>query len=612
MTYSIEELFTPPGYYNTQTLTSADKVTFVGDNVTFSNSSYETESLNKHASHLAEKSKHVYPNMTTQEIQSILDGHRSVMFTNGTFVLDPIFIKSNSVIYMSPNTILQATSTYGEIDKLLNMYEVNNVVIHGNNGTVKMTRSDYTTGEWRHCVDVRQSHNVHIYNLIAKDSGGDGFTLNGTNISLINCISDNNRRQGLSISNVKNALIIGGEYKNSNGTNPQYGIDIEPDNELQFIQNLKIIGVKTSGNARGGISVVPNNLKNPMSVYISDWVSENDGSEASLLFALSPIQKIEGEVVVTNAQIINPKSNGVKFLNWSDKNVPIKLKNITIIDPGDSENGSPSIQNNGFILDATSQVSDYQGNISIEDCKVIDTRTPKITHLPLFFQSKFMPIKNVDITHLEFNGWVSNYTTPSLFGNSFTAENIKVKYKNEYKLKPTTTLTMTREQYGVTVTNENNASHTTNLPLANDNIGMIVRHRIVASGGFMRIIPNSDDTILRYGGASGVSVTGRRIGDYIKLISLGNKEWQVVEINGEWYSHAGTLPIGRDRVSIGYYSVKPVSGAWTNGEYAPKSAYNEVGTSGSRYIVKGWLRLTTGSLQGIGVDWMEDRAYTGN
>jgi len=57
MTYSIEELFTPPGYYNTQTLTSADKVTFVGDNVTFSNSSYKTESLNKHSSHLADIAK---------------------------------------------------------------------------------------------------------------------------------------------------------------------------------------------------------------------------------------------------------------------------------------------------------------------------------------------------------------------------------------------------------------------------------------------------------------------------------------------------------------------------------------------------------------------------
>ena len=54
MTYSIEELFTPPGYYNTQTLTSADKVTFVGDNVTFSNSSYKTESLNKHSSQMME------------------------------------------------------------------------------------------------------------------------------------------------------------------------------------------------------------------------------------------------------------------------------------------------------------------------------------------------------------------------------------------------------------------------------------------------------------------------------------------------------------------------------------------------------------------------------
>jgi hypothetical protein len=56
----------------------------------------------------------------------------------------------------------------------------------------------------------------------------------------------------------------------------------------------------------------------------------------------------------------------------------------------------------------------------------------------------------------------------------------------------------------------------------------------------------------------------------------------------------------------------PSSGYWAANMYVEKTAKVEAGTAGSKYFIKGWARLTTGSNNVLGTDWLEDRALTGN
>ena len=56
----------------------------------------------------------------------------------------------------------------------------------------------------------------------------------------------------------------------------------------------------------------------------------------------------------------------------------------------------------------------------------------------------------------------------------------------------------------------------------------------------------------------------------------------------------------------------PTTGSWAQGDFVRNSTPSEAGTAGSKYVVTGWLRLTSGSNNVLNTDWVSVRALTGN
>lgn len=56
----------------------------------------------------------------------------------------------------------------------------------------------------------------------------------------------------------------------------------------------------------------------------------------------------------------------------------------------------------------------------------------------------------------------------------------------------------------------------------------------------------------------------------------------------------------------------PTTGSWKQGDFVVNSAPAEAGTAGSKYVVTGWLRLTSGSNNVLNTDWVATRSLTGN
>ena len=56
----------------------------------------------------------------------------------------------------------------------------------------------------------------------------------------------------------------------------------------------------------------------------------------------------------------------------------------------------------------------------------------------------------------------------------------------------------------------------------------------------------------------------------------------------------------------------PSQGVFAAGDYVPNSAPAKLGTPGSRYVIKGWTRITSGSAHVLNTDWVQDRALTGD
>lgn len=56
----------------------------------------------------------------------------------------------------------------------------------------------------------------------------------------------------------------------------------------------------------------------------------------------------------------------------------------------------------------------------------------------------------------------------------------------------------------------------------------------------------------------------------------------------------------------------PTTGTWNKGDFIRNSAPAEAGSAGSKYVVTGWIRLTSGSNNVLNTDWVAARVLTGN
>lgn len=185
--------------------------------------------------------------------------------------------------------------------------EINNGVIIGNNATLKIKpnssesyngliakgkcyitdlivlgeRKEHsgTTGEWGNGIVLQDSHDTVVNNVTCNDCWGDGLYIGvhddnqpfaNNNITVLNSRFDNNRRNGISVIHGTNILIKNCVISNTNGTNPQTGIDVEPNNDVENA-DVTIEGCTFIDNVFGNVTVQRKNSK----VLVSNCISEN-------------------------------------------------------------------------------------------------------------------------------------------------------------------------------------------------------------------------------------------------------------------------------------------------------------------------------------------------
>ena len=543
---------------------------------------------------LAQKAVHVFPSMTTTQIQNVLDNHREILFTNGVFNTQPLFVKSNTVIYLSPNTIIQASVGFTSNQSLLEIYYVENVTIYGNNAQIKMLKSEYTTGEWRHGVNIFSSENVHIYNLISKDSGGDGFYVGGDinfpskNVNLINCVGDNNRRQGLSIVNAITCNVCGGEFKNTIGTAPECGIDVE-SNPLDgyFLQNVNIENVRTSGNNGGGILISPLSASNPVSINVSNCTSENDGIRGGIATSgVTATTKIGGVVNISDCAILKPQGRGVGVVRWTENAPLTKYKNIYILNPASNQTLSGTIQQNqcGVLIrsDAEDMHGTSYGHVELENITVIDDRNTPLTSIPIFINNgeTSKPMKDIRIKNIKGNAWANGSLTP-IHLSTTPLENIRISYDNGYDVNNAPSQTLGIGFCGATISPATSSIYT--LPLASSVLGATFTIELKVAS-VAQLIPNASDVIGNYSTSAGVGIISRQKGARITVKAVANNMWQVIDVSGGW----GVSNYFGIRYPITYNSAVPTSGTWVQGDII----YNTTPVAGGKL---GWVCTSGGN-----------------
>lgn len=283
----------------------------------------------------------------TSYVQKCLDAHLVVKMPDFPLLINEsglaissgarIFFQNESALVMKGNSL----GYYG----IIKIYNVEDVIIYSPVVVGDRDKHIGTTGEWGMGINILGSKNIHIMYPNISNCWGDGIYVgegnNGTSdgIEILYGKIDNCRRNGISLVDGKNIKIQNTVISNTNGTSPQCGIDIEPNDDTGTVDNIEILNVTTLNNVKGGIQIYLSAFTGKVQKQIRMKISNHidDGSNYGfMIYGINPAVHPDALPFLGSVTIENPywKSNGVEpIFTWHVNDIipPTTFSNIKIV-----------------------------------------------------------------------------------------------------------------------------------------------------------------------------------------------------------------------------------------------------------------------------------------
>ena len=255
----------------------------------------------------------------TAKIQKAIDKVSTIRVPSGTYMVDPethINLNDNNTLLLDNDAIIKAKPTSNGNYRVIDINDVDNITIKG--GCISGDKNEHTgaTGEWGHCIHVRGgSTNLTISDISLINGWGDGLALQGcSNVDLRNLLIDGNRRNGITISDASNLYGSHIVIKNTAGTLPEAGIDFEPNENTEKLENIVLEDISSYNNNQLGYVFSLQNLdatSTPVSVTMNNIYEE--GTPIGLRIGKS--STVTGYITVNNINLINNATNAIEFRN---------------------------------------------------------------------------------------------------------------------------------------------------------------------------------------------------------------------------------------------------------------------------------------------------------
>ncbi len=270
------------------------------------------------------------------------------------WVTRPLTGVSNQEIVFESGTQLVALkgAFHGESDCLLTFDQCRNITIRGAKqdggkaAQILMHKDDYQSAaysksEWRHGISLSGCRNVLIQDLRIAKTGGDGIYLGASwsagaskdvVIRRVDC--DDNHRQGISVISAENLLIENCRLRNTKGTDPQAGIDFEPNSPTDVLLNCVLRKCVAEGNGGTGYQICPQMMSSkskPISITLEDCVSRGNTFHAVHLCS-APKDQPTGLLRIKRLISENDALAGLAVQFNPSNGIRIEMQNSTIRD----------------------------------------------------------------------------------------------------------------------------------------------------------------------------------------------------------------------------------------------------------------------------------------
>ena len=272
----------------------------------------------------------------TSSVQNaLLSGADTVIidYMNSDWIIKPLILTGLSNIYIKieEGVVIQAKSGAfpNTGDCLFRFRGCSDITISGYGAKLIMHKNEYTDGEWRHGISLLSCSDIVIKGLTIRETGGDGIYVGVwssgaqtycSDITIQDCVCDNNYRQGISVISVDNLKVSYCEFTNTKGTLPEAGVDFEPNDSYNRLANVSFKDCRFTGNYGNGIKFALANLDSasvPVSVnfnncYVSDnGDTSNVSATSEIRFSARKTGAVTGTVTFDNCFVENSKWTAV-------------------------------------------------------------------------------------------------------------------------------------------------------------------------------------------------------------------------------------------------------------------------------------------------------------
>jgi hypothetical protein len=216
---------------------------------------------------------------------------------------------------------------------------VTNISLVGYGATLRMRKLDYqnrsrdpamelySKSEWRHGLQLSRTKGVVIAGLTIESTGGDGIALGASanfveDTQVTDCILAENHRQGMSVGVSTNLLVQRTQFLKTSGTQPQGGVDLEPDRATAQLINIVFRDCRADGNAGHQFQAWLgkfNASTEPVSITFENCSANGRGIGTSFGGAPSGfmfggmVPGLRGSITVVNSMATNTSGPGALF-----------------------------------------------------------------------------------------------------------------------------------------------------------------------------------------------------------------------------------------------------------------------------------------------------------
>lgn len=307
----------------------------------------------------------------------------------GNYNISPISFPDNSKVVLDSGVTITANSGFGPLDKMLNI-KSQNVIIQGAGATsviFKMRKSEYAAehasdgSEYRHCLDIEGASNVTVSGISCNQSGGDGLYIGygaqnqpSQNVTVSDSIFDQNFRQGFSLISGRHIFVYRCYFTHTSGTNPESGIDIEPNQASGVVADVHIEDSFTTGNNGPGVKLAfwkMDGTSEPVDLTVLRHHSSSNGQSGYDANNNDVSSNVQGKALIQDSFSTNDGDYGA-FAHWWEANgTTLIFQNLSISNP--HQNGpDPTYQDSAAValMRKGSQANMRLGNIQFQGVNI--------------------------------------------------------------------------------------------------------------------------------------------------------------------------------------------------------------------------------------------------